>query len=221
MKYDCQTAPKKNLLNVNGHKFRMRPVNMVLFFLQIQLYSGTWRKQKSWNLPRLTFVKAREEQGSWGFMQEGVLILDHGISAVGVGEDSWESLGLQGDQPVHPKGDQSWVFIGRTDMKAETPIPWPPHAKSWLIGKDPDAGRDWGQEEKGTTEDEMAGWHHQLDGQEFRWTPGVGDGRGGLACCGSWGHKKSDRTEWVNWTELSAAKVGVRKQWRGRHKRQW
>ena len=85
----------------------------------------------------------------------------------GVGEDSWESLGLWGDLPVHPKGDQSWVFIGRTDPKAETPILWPPHVKSWLIGKDPDAGRDWGQEEKGTTEDEMAGWHHWLDGHEF------------------------------------------------------
>ena len=78
-----------------------------------------------------------------------------------------ESLGLQGVQPVHPKGDQSWVFIGRTNVEAETPILWPPHAKSWLIGKDPDAGRDWGQEEKGTTEDEMTGWHHRLDGHEF------------------------------------------------------
>ena len=70
-------------------------------------------------------------------------------------------------QPVHPKGDQSWVFLGRTDAEAETPVLWPPHVKSWLIGKDPDAGRDWGQEEKGMTEDEMAGWHHQLDGHEF------------------------------------------------------
>ena len=86
-------------------------------------------------------------------------------------------------QPVHPNGDQSWVFIGRTDAKAETLIRWPSHAKSWLIGKDSDAGRDWGQEEKGTTEDEMAGWHHRLDGHEFEWSPGVGDGQGGLACC--------------------------------------
>ena len=102
-------------------------------------------------------------------------------------------------QPVHPKGDQSWIFIGRTDVEAETPILWPPDAKSWLIGKDPDAGRDWGQEEKGTTEDEMAGWHHQLNGREIEWTPGVGDGQGGLACCNSWGHKESDMTEWLNW----------------------
>ena len=78
-------------------------------------------------------------------------------------------------QPVHPKGSQSWIFIGRTDAEAQTPILWPPHVKSWLIGKDPDAGRDWGQEEKGTTEDEMAGWHHRLR-HEFGWTPGVGDG---------------------------------------------
>ena len=85
----------------------------------------------------------------------------------GVGEDSWESLGLQGDPTIHPNGDQSWVFIGRTDAEAETPVLWPPHAKSWLFGKDPDAGRDWGQEEKGTTEDEMVGWGHQLDGHEF------------------------------------------------------
>ena len=96
--------------------------------------------------------------------------------------------------------DQSWVFIGRTDVEAETPVLWPPDAKSWLIGKDPDVGKDWGQEEKGMTEDEMVGWHHQLTGHEFGWTPGVGDGQGGLACCGSWGHKESDTIEWLNWT---------------------
>ena len=81
-------------------------------------------------------------------------------------------------------------------------LPKPPHAKSWLIGKDPDAGRDWGQEEKGTTEDEMAGWHHQLDGREFEWTPGVGDGQGDLPCCNSWGRKESDTAEQLNWAEL-------------------
>ena len=118
----------------------------------------------------------------------------------GVGEDSWESLGPQEDT-VHPKGDQSWVFIGRIDAEAETPILWPSHGKSWLIGKDPDAGRDWG-EEKWITEDEMAGWHHQLDAHEFGWTPGVGDGQQGLACCDSWGRKESDTTERLNWTEL-------------------
>ena len=104
-------------------------------------------------------------------------------------------------QLVHPKGDQSWEYIGRTDAKAETPILWPPHVKSWLIGKDPDAGRDWRQEEKGTTEDEMAGWHHRLNGRESEWTLGVGDGQGGLVCCDSWGSKESDMTEQLNWTE--------------------
>ena len=104
-------------------------------------------------------------------------------------------------QPVHSEGDQSWVFIGRNDAKAETPILWPPHAKSWFIGKGSDAGRDWGQEEKGTTEDEMAGWHHWLYGHEFEQTLGVGDGQGGLECCDSWGHKESDTTERLNWTE--------------------
>ena len=104
-------------------------------------------------------------------------------------------------QPVHSDGDQPWVFFGRNDAKIETLILRAPHAKSWLIGKDSDAGRDWGQEEKGTTEDEVAGWHHQLDGHEFEWTPGVGDGQGGLACCDSWGRKELDMTEWLNWTE--------------------
>ena len=110
-------------------------------------------------------------------------------------------------QPVHSKGYQSWVFIGRTDAKAETPIVWPPDAKSWLIWKDPDAGKDWGQEEKGTTKDEMVGWHHWLNGHVFGWTLGVGDGQGGLACCGSWGHKESDTTELLNWTELKLKHV--------------
>ena len=110
-------------------------------------------------------------------------------------------LGSKEIQPVHPTGDQSWVFIGGTDVEAETPILWPPDVKSWLIWKDPDAGKDWGQEEKGTTEDEMVVQHHRLDGHGFGWTPGVGDGQGGLACCGSWGRKESDTTERLNWTE--------------------
>ena len=102
-------------------------------------------------------------------------------------------------QPVHSKGDQSWVFFGKNHANAETLVLWPPYAKSWLIGKDSDAGRGWGQEEKGTTEEEMAGWHHRLDGRESEWTPGVGDGQGGLVCCDSWGRKESDMTERLNW----------------------
>ena len=107
-------------------------------------------------------------------------------------------------QPVHRKGDQSWVFIGRTDVEAETPILWPPHAKSRLIWKDPNAGKDWRQEEKGSTEDQMVGWHHRLDGHEFEQAPGVGDGQGGLECCCLWGHKESDMTEQLNWTVMVA-----------------
>ena len=105
-------------------------------------------------------------------------------------------------QPVHSEGDQPWDFFGRNDAKAETPVLWPPHAKSWLIGKDSDAGRDWGQEKKGTIEDEMAGWHHWLDGHESEWTPGVGNGQGSLACCDSWGHEESDTTERLIWSDL-------------------
>ena len=106
-------------------------------------------------------------------------------------------------QQVHPKGDQSWVFTRRTDVEGETPILWPPDAKSWLIGKDPEAGKDWGQEEKGTTEDEMVGWHHHLNGHGFGWTPGIGDGQGGLVCCTSWGRKELDTTERLNWTNVN------------------
>ena len=106
-------------------------------------------------------------------------------------------------QPVHSEGDLSWDFFGRNDAKAETLVLWPPHAKSWLIGKDSDVGRDWGQEEKGTTEDEMAGWHHWLYGRESQWTPGIGDGQGGLVCCDSWDRKESDMTERLIWSDLS------------------
>ena len=101
-------------------------------------------------------------------------------------------------KPVNPKGNQSWIFIGRTDTKTETPILWPPDAKPWLIGKDHDAGKDWREEEKGMTEDEVVGWHHQLYGYEFEQAPGVGDGQGGLACCSPWGHKDLDTNEWLN-----------------------
>jgi len=117
------------------------------------------------------------------------------------------SLDCKEIQPVHSEGDQPWDFFGRNDAEAETPVLWPPHTKSWLIGKDPDAGRDWGQEEKGKTEDEMAGWHYRLDGHKFEWTPGVGDGQGGLVCCDSWGHRQSDTTERLNWTETLDASI--------------
>ena len=104
-------------------------------------------------------------------------------------------------QPVHPKGNQFWIFIGRTDVEAETPILWPPDSKNWFIGKDPDAGKDWRWEEKGMTEDEMVGWPHRLSEHELEQTLGDGDGQGGLECCSPWGHKESDTTERLNWTE--------------------
>ena len=103
-------------------------------------------------------------------------------------------------QPVHPKGNQSWIFSGRTDAEAETPILWSHDVKNWFIAKDPDAGQDWRLEEKGTTMDKMVGWHHRLDGHEFEQAPRVGDGQGSLVCCSPWGGKVSEPTE-LNWTD--------------------
>ena len=116
-------------------------------------------------------------------------------------------------KPVNPKGNHSWIFIGRTDAEAETPLLWPPDVKNWLIWKDPDAGKDWRQEEKGMTEDEMVGWHHHLDGPEFEQTLRVTDGQGNLdrwTCCRPWGCKESDMTEQLNWTELYTNNVSER-----------
>ena len=104
-------------------------------------------------------------------------------------------------KPVNPKGSQSWIFIEKTDAEAKTPILWPPDGKNWLIGKDPDAGKDWRLEEKGMTEDEMVGWHHWLNGHEFDQALGVGDEQGSLVCCSPWGCKELDTTEWLNWTD--------------------
>ena len=121
----------------------------------------------------------------------------------GVGKDSWSPLASKEIKPVNPKGNQSWILIGRTEAEAETPTLWPPDAKNWLTGKDPDAGKEWRQEEKGTTENEMVGWHHWLSGHEFEQALGVDDGQGSLTCCSPCGHKESDMTEGPNWlTEL-------------------
>ena len=105
-------------------------------------------------------------------------------------------------QPVHPEGNQSWIFIGRADAEGETQILWPPDVNNWLIGKDPDAGKDWRLEEKGMTKDEVVGRHHRLYGHEFEWALGAGGGQGSLECCSPWGCKESDRTEWLNWVSL-------------------
>ena len=117
-------------------------------------------------------------------------------------------LDCKESQPVHPKGNQSWIFTGRTDAEAETPVLWPPDAKNWLIGKDPDAGKDWRQEQKRSIEDKMVGWHHWLDGHEFEQALGVGDGQGSLACCSPWGHKESDTAERLNWIDHSIRNRG-------------
>ena len=112
-------------------------------------------------------------------------------------------------QLVHPKGNQSWIVIGRTDAEAEIPILWPPDLKNWLIGKHPDAGKDWRWEEKGMTKDERVGWHHQLNGREFEQAPGVGDGQGRLVCCSPWGGKELDMTKWLNWTKEMATHSSI------------
>ena len=160
-------------------------------------------KKNRWNIK----VKGPSSKG-YGFSSGHVWMLELDWKnwcfwTVALEKTLVSSLDCKEIQPVHSKGNQPWVFFGRNDAKAETPVLWQPHAKSWLIGKDSDAGRDWGQEEKVTTEDEIAGWHHPLDGRESEWSPGVGDGQGGLACCDSWGRKESDMTEWLNWTELN------------------
>ena len=118
----------------------------------------------------------------------------------GVGEDSWEFFGLQGDPPVNPKENQSWIFIGRANADAEAPILWPLDAKNWLTGKDPDAGKEWRQEEKGMTEDEMVGWHHWLNAHEFEQAPGDGDRPGSPECCSPWGLKELNMSKWLHWT---------------------
>ena len=184
----------------------------------MQLKDAPWKK--SYDQPRQHIKKQRHYSADKGLSGES-----YGFSSSHVwmreldSKESWapknwcfrtvvlkktleNPLDFKEIKQVHPKGNQSWIFIRRTDAETETPILWPPDAKNWLIEKDPDAGKDWRQEEKGTTEDEMVGWHHRLNGHGFGWTPGVGDGQGGLTCCGSWGRKELEMTEWLNWTEL-------------------
>ena len=169
--------------------------------------------KKSYDQPRQHIQKQRHYFADKGPSSQG-----YGFPMVMYGCESWtlkkaehfwtvvlektleSPLDCREIQPVLPKGDQSLVFIGRTDAEAETPILWPPHVRSWLIGKDPDAGKDWRQEEKGMTEDETVRWHHRLNGHGFGQAPGVGDGQGSLACCSPWGPKESDM---IDWTEMS------------------
>ena len=181
--------------------------------------TALWRDQKK---PRKDSVCLSSfSKGCYSLPRRAILRPLYSWAALRLGDDSWtvkmiecrrtdafevwcwsrleSSLDSKEIKPVNPKGNQSWIFIGRTE--AEAPTFWPPDVKRWLIGKDPDSGKNWGQEEKETTEDEMAGWHHRPDGHGFGWTLGVGDGQEGLACCSSWGYKESDMTEQLNWTE--------------------
>ena len=176
-----------------------------------------WYRKKSYDQPRQHIKKQRhysDNKGpssqSYGFSSSHVWMweLDHKecwplknwcFWTVVLEKTLESSLDCKEIKPVTPKGNQSWIFTGRTDAKVEAPILWPPDAKNWLLRKAPDAGKNWRQEEKGTTEDAMVGWHHWLDGHESEWTPGIGDGQGGLACCNSWGRKESDTTEQLIW----------------------
>ena len=183
-----------------------------LYFLRLQNHCRCWLQHAPWKKSydqRRQHIKKQRHY----FADKGLSSQSYGFSSSHIWmwdlhyKESWarknwcfwtvvlektveNPLDFRKIQLVHPKGDQSWVFIGRTDAEAETPILWLPDVKNWLIGKDPDPGKDWRQEEKGTTEDEMAGWHHWLDGHESERTPGVGDGQGGLACWDSWGRKE-------------------------------
>ena len=169
--------------------------NEVLIFVPSLLVGGT--KQKSHNFGDAPYSKNTH----WlieSFCEESWAPKNWCVWTVVLEKTLGSPLDCKEIQPLHSR-DDPWVFFGRNDAEAETPGLWPLHAKSWLTGKDSDAGRDWGQEEEGTTEDEMAGWHHGLDGRESEWTPGVDDGQGGLACCDSWGCKESDTAEQLNW----------------------
>ena len=202
-----------------------------LYFFGLQNHCRWWLQpwnlktlapwKKSYDQPRQLIKKQRHyfaNKGpysqSYGFFSSHIWMweLDHRESWARKNWCFWTvvlektlecPLDCKKSHPVNPKGNQSWIFIGRTDAEANTPILWPPDVKNWLIWKDPDAGKDWRWEEKGTTEDEMVGWHHLLDWHEFEWAPGVGAGQGGLACCRPWGRKELDTTERLNWTEAT------------------
>ena len=146
-----------------------------------------------------SYGSSSSHKGMWELDHKENWSLKNGYFWIGILEKTLESsLGYKEIKPVNPKGNQSWIFIGRTDAEVEAPIPWPPDAKSQLVKKDPDAGKDWRQEEKGSTEDEMVGWHHQLNGHEFVQTLGDAEGQVSLACCSPCGHKESDTIERLN-----------------------
>ena len=201
----------------------------ILYFLEFQNHCKWWLQP--WNSKMLALWKKSYDQPRQHIEKQRHCFADKGLSSQGYGfsgshvwmweldyKESWAPknrcfwtvvlertletpLDCKDIKPVNPKGNQLSVFIGRTNAEAETPILWPSDVENWLLGKDYDAGKDWRQEEKGITEDEMVGWHHWLR-QKFEQAPGVGDGQGSLECCSPWGCKESDMTEWLNWTEL-------------------
>ena len=166
------------------------------------LYKTKYREKWTFSANSILGAGSRQSETSWG---EKTCKKKH-LWALVLEKTLESPLEIK---PVNPKGNQSWILVGRTDAEIEAPIVWPPDAKNWHIRKYPDAGKDWRQEEKGMTEDEMAGWHRWLDGRESEWTPGVGDGQGSLACCSSWGHEESDTTEWLNWYWPPLSKWGI------------
>ena len=181
-----------------SHEFKRR------FLLGRQVLTNLDSIFKSRDIPlstKVCLVISRGHVWMWELDCEESWVLKNWCFWTVVLEKTLESpLDWKEIKSVNPKGNQSWICIGRTDVETETLILWPPDVQNWLIGKDPDAGKDWRQEEKGMTEDEMMGWHHQLDGHKFEQALGVGDGQGGLVCCSLWGHKESDPTEQLNWT---------------------
>ena len=184
--------PRQHVKRQRCYFVKKGPYSQIYGFSSSHLWMWELDYKESWALKNWCF---------WAVVLEKTI--ESLLQGYGCKESLLQGSGCKEIQPVHPKGDQSGVFIGRTDAEAETPILWPPLAKSWLIGKDPDVGRDWGQEEKGMTEDEMAVWHHWLNGHKFGWALGFGVGQGGLVCCSPWGCKESDTTERLNWTELN------------------
>ena len=170
----------------------MKEVRLENYILYICIYRTFWQRENYSSHIQMWELDHKESWPPKNWCYQTVVL-----------EKTLESpLNSREIKAVNLKRKQPWTLIGRTDVQAEAPILWPPDAKSWLTGKDPDVGKDWEQEEKGVTEDEMVGWHHWLNGHEFGWTPGAGDGQGGQVCGGSWGRKELDTTEWLDWTEL-------------------
>ena len=192
-----------------------KSLQMVTAVVKLKKMFVPWKKSYEWSKQHIEkqrhyFANKGPSSQSYGFSSSHVWMweLDYKESWALKNWCFWtvvlvktleSPLGCKEIQPVHPKGNQSWIFTGRTKAEAETPILWPPDMKNWLIGKDPEAGKDWRWEEKGMTEDEMVGWHHWLNGHELQQARVVGDGQGSSACCSSWGRKESDMTE-LNWT---------------------